>query len=148
MTRFHLSVSALALGLALCAPAAASAQTAPPAQPPSVVPVAGALVAAKEDAATTELAKKVFESIQRGKPDRSLFSDAMNKSLSDEMLARGVKELGQLDPPEWSYLGQSAGDAPRHVYRLKFKQFALILQARLEAGKIDTYAISPDKGKQ
>lgn len=151
MTRFTLALSSLTLALALAAPAGALAQSAAPAQaapPASVVPVAGALVAAKEDAATTDLAKKVFESMQRGKPDRTLFSDAMNATLSDQMLARGVKELGQLDAPEWTYLGQSAGDSPRQVYRLKFKQFALILQARLEGGKMDTYAIAPDKGKQ
>jgi hypothetical protein len=143
---------AAAFSLALCSSAlstAACAQSAPaPASAPAAAP---AIVQGTEDAPTTQAAKKILEGLRKGSFDRTLFSDSMNKQVSDEMLTRATREFSQMDPPEWTYLGHTdaAADSARQVYRLKFKDYALILQAHLDAsGKMDTFAVKPDTAKR
>ena len=43
-------------------------------------------------------ARKVFAGLQRGQPDRSVFSEDLNKYMSDAMLAKYRSSLGSLGP--------------------------------------------------
>ena len=140
---FFLMRSAAALPLASAAQSPSPAAVVPAATP--------TVIKGTEDVATTLAAKKILESLRKGTFDRSLFSESMNKSVGDDMLARATREFSQMDAPEWAYLGHTddAGDQARQVYRLKFKDYALILQAHLDSnGKMDTFAVKPDTAKR
>lgn len=150
LTTLTACVSALAvvftaeLAAAQSSPTATTAPVAAHVSSPTIVP-------GPEDVVTTEASKKVLESLRTSSFDRSLFSESMNKSVNDQMLARAMHEFGQMDAPHIVYLGHilAAGGQIRQAYRLEFKDYALLLQAHLdEAGKVDTFAVAPDTTKR
>ncbi|HYW55071.1 MAG TPA: hypothetical protein VE826_13950 [Dongiaceae bacterium] len=147
---FQRTIPALALtaltALLVAAPPAALAQSAPAAAPAPAA-ASPAPVMGPEDVTTTKLAQQVLETLGKGKFDRSLFSDAMNKSITDSMVDMAVKSFAQAGTPQWTYLGQyPAEGTPRQVYRVKFQSFAVILTAHKDAdSKLDLYTVTADK---
>ncbi|GAC1656031.1 MAG: hypothetical protein NVS9B12_07500 [Vulcanimicrobiaceae bacterium] len=143
------AVTLFTLGLSFV-PLSAPAQSATPAPAasaaPAAAPSASTAPVAPPSAATNELAEKLVPAFLDGKLDRKLFSDTFNKSVTDDQLAQGAKQLAVLGKPlEIHYAGPvPTADYTVYVYTVKFKTLTMIESLGLDKnGKIDTWALAP-----
>jgi D-alanyl-D-alanine carboxypeptidase len=103
-----------------------------------------------EDAAAagkTDQARKIFEGLQRGTVDRSLFTQNANNYLDEAALrdfASGLAPLGA--PQEFVQTRQSLrGGMTLRVYRAKFpKQVLRVWTYEMPDGKLEQYQISTE----
>ena len=147
--RLVLTSFAVALIAGAGVPSVARAEAAPAAAP-AATPLP-AIVLGNENAETTKLSKQVIDGLRRGKLDRTILADALSKSITDAMIAQAQGAFSPGGPPEWKYLGQypQLPETPRHVYRVQFSEFAVIVQSHLDKdSKIDLFAVAPDKSQQ
>jgi D-alanyl-D-alanine carboxypeptidase len=99
-----------------------------------------------EDAAQTAQARKIFEGLQQGKIDRSLFTDNANSYFSEQALADLAAGLGPLGgPKEFTQAAQSLrGGMTYRRYSVKFPTRTLrVWTYELLDGKIEDYQIAP-----
>jgi hypothetical protein len=77
---------------------------------------------AQTDAASTDLARKIFEGFQKGQIDRSLFTSNAHAYFTDQALADFASSLGPLGKPqEFSQASQSLrGGMTLRRYRIRF----------------------------
>ena len=89
---------------------------------PALAQAAVPKAAAGEDPAVTARAKRVWDALLSGTPDRSEFTPALNAELSPEALRVAIPELKAMGPPTaWSYTGKTVtGGATAYIYRLAF----------------------------
>jgi len=102
------------------------------------------------DAATprkTEQARKIFEGLQRGQIDHSLFTEAANAYFSEQALKDFASSLGPLGAPlEFTQTGQSLrGGMVGRFYSVKLKDRTLSAWTyETPDGKIEQYQVAPD----
>jgi CubicO group peptidase (beta-lactamase class C family) len=99
-----------------------------------------------QDATQTMQARKIFEDLQQGKIDRSLFTDDANSYFSEQALADFAAGLGPLGAPqEFTQSGQALrGGMTYRRYTAKFANRTLIVWTyELTDGKIEDYQIAP-----
>jgi CubicO group peptidase (beta-lactamase class C family) len=109
------------------------------------------LLFGKSDPATPEKleqAKKIFDGLQHGTVDRSLFSDNANAYFSDQALqdfATGLSPLGT--PKEFTQVRQGLrGGMTLRVYQVKFDQKTLRAWTyELPNGKLEQYQIAVER---
>jgi D-alanyl-D-alanine carboxypeptidase len=109
-----------------------------------------ALLFTTQDAATnskTEQARKIFEGLQRGSIDHSLFTDNANSYFDEQALkdfAEGLAPFGA--PQEFVQTRQVLrGGMTLRVYRLKFPKQALrVWTYEMPDGKLEQYLVSTD----
>jgi CubicO group peptidase (beta-lactamase class C family) len=92
--------------------------------------IAPLLLATAEDPAvarTTEQARKIFEGLQRGTIERSLFTENANSYFTDEALKDFASSLGSLGAPqEVTQIFQGLrGGMTQRIYRIKLAQKTL-----------------------
>jgi D-alanyl-D-alanine carboxypeptidase len=112
--------------------------------------VAPLLFAAGDDATLrkTEQARKIFEGLQRGVIDRSLFTDDANFYFSEQALKDFASSLGPLGPPqEFTQASQSLrGGMVGRSYRVTFKDRTLRAWTfETPDGKLEQYQVAPDE---
>ncbi len=98
-------------------------------------------------AGKTDQARKIFEGLQRGTVDRSLFTQNANNYLDEAALrdfASGLASLGA--PQEFVQTRQSLrGGMTLRVYRVKFpKQVLRVWTYEMPDGKLEQYQISTE----
>jgi D-alanyl-D-alanine carboxypeptidase len=102
------------------------------------------------DAATlrkTEQARKIFEGLQRGQFDRTLFTEAANSYFSEQALKDFASSLGPLGAPqEFKQTGQSQrGGMTGRFYSVKLKDKTLQAWTyEMPDGKLEQFQVSPD----
>lgn len=102
------------------------------------------------DAATqrkTEQARKIFEGLQRGQIDRSLFTEDANAYFSEQALKDFAAGIGPLGAPlEFTQTGQSQrGGMTGRFYSVRFKDRTLSAWTyEMPDGKIEQYQVAPD----
>lgn len=92
-------------------------------------------------------ARRIFEGLQDGTIDRSLFTDDANFYFSEEALKDFAAGLGPLGTPEdFTQTRQSLrGGMTERVYRIKFPQKTLRAWTyEMPDGKLEQYQIAPD----
>lgn len=92
-------------------------------------------------------ARRIFEGLQHGTIDRSLFTDDANFYFSEEALKDFAAGLGPLGTPEdFTQTRQSLrGGMTERVYRIKFPQKTLRAWTyEMPDGKLEQYQIAPD----
>jgi CubicO group peptidase (beta-lactamase class C family) len=112
--------------------------------------VAPLLFAAGDDATLrkTEQARKIFEGLQRGVIDRSLFTDDANFYFSEQALKDFASSLGPLgQPQEFTQASQSLrGGMVGRSYRVTFKDRTLRAWTfETPDGKLEQYQVAPDE---
>jgi len=117
------------------------------AQAPAQVPAPTAATApvAKEDAAVTALALKIYAQMRAGKVDASLLTDAMSKELSPEALAQQKPIFDQLGDPLKLALESSEQTAAgtRWVYVATFAMAQLHVTIYvMKDGRVGGYALA------
>ena len=106
------------------------------------------LLLEKNDAATpqrTERARKIFEGLQHGTIDRSLFTEDANFYFNDQALKDCKESLGPLgEPKEFIQVGESLrGGMTERVYRVRFEQKSLrVWTYELPDGMLEQYQIA------
>lgn len=112
--------------------------------------VAPLLLAANDPTTPKKLeqARKIFEGLQHGTVDRSLFTDDANFYFSDQALkdfASGLAPLGT--PQDFSQTRQALrGGMTLRVYRIKFPDTALRAWTfEMPDGKLEQYQIAPEQ---
>jgi len=106
------------------------------------------LLLASDDPATpkkTEQARKIFEGLQKGTIDRSLFTDNANSYFSDQALKDFASSLGPLGTLEGFTQTQQAlrGGMTLHVYRVKFANKTLQAWTyEMPDGKLEQYQVA------
>src|SRR5207249_9421198 len=107
------------------------------------------LLLATEDPATPqklEQAKKIFDGLQRGTIDRSLFTDNANAYFSEQALKDFAAGLAPLGTPQ-SFVQASQGlrgGMTLRVYIVRFPQRALRAWTfEMPDGKLEQYQIAP-----
>jgi CubicO group peptidase (beta-lactamase class C family) len=109
-----------------------------------------ALVFASADAATiqkTEQARRIFEGLQRGTIDRSLFTEDANSYFGEQALRDFASSLGPLGAPqEFRQTSQSQrGGMVGRFYSVKLKDRTLSAWTyETPDGKIEQYQVAPD----
>ncbi len=109
----------------------------------------GPLLLATDDPATPakqEQARKIFEGLQRGTIDRSLFTENANSYFSEQALrdfASGLEPLGMLQEFNQVYQGLRGGMTLR-MYRIKLAPKTLRAWTyEMADGKLEQYQIAP-----
>ena len=95
----------------------------------------------------TERARKIFEGLQRGQLDRSLFNEAANAYFSEQALKDFANSLGQLGAPlEFTQTGQSQrGGMVGRFYSVRLKDRTLTAWTyETPDGKLEQYQVSPE----
>lgn len=84
--------------------------------------VAQSTPAPKEDPAVTARAKALWAQFVAGKPDRSQFTDDMNKALTPQVVAGAAQQFSTLgNATSWTYTGKNAeAGATTYAYRVTF----------------------------
>ena len=106
------------------------------------------LLLEQNDATTpkrTELARKIFEGLQKGTIDRSLFTEDANFYFNEQALSDCKESLGPLgEPKEFVQVGESLrGGMKERVYRVQFqKQSLRVWTYELPDGKLEQYQIA------
>jgi CubicO group peptidase (beta-lactamase class C family) len=106
------------------------------------------IFAATDDATAAALnqAKKIFEGLQHGRIDRSLFTSNANAYFSDQAVADFASGLGPLGatPQEFTQTAQSLrGGMTLRRYRIKFAQKTMRLTTfAMPDGKLEQYQIA------
>jgi len=89
---------------------------------PDIAAAAAPTTAPGEDPAITARAKRVWNDLVAGHPDRSEYTDRFNAAMTPDVLAgatEGLKRLGT--PTTWTYAGSTAaGGAVSYDYRVQF----------------------------
>jgi CubicO group peptidase (beta-lactamase class C family) len=97
-----------------------------------------------EDPGKTQRARQIFEGLQQGKLDRSLFTENANAYFTAEAIQDFASSLGPLGTPA-SFVQTAQGDRGGmtfHLYTVKFPQKSLQIWLRdLPDGKIEQYQI-------
>jgi CubicO group peptidase (beta-lactamase class C family) len=99
------------------------------------------------DAATeqkTQQARAIFEGLQQGKIDRSLFTDACNAYFSDQALKDFASTLPKGAPIEFKQVGQSLrGGMTERTFAVNFPQKSLrVWTYEMPDGKLEQYQIA------
>ena len=102
------------------------------------------------DAATAgkqDRARKIFEGLQRGTIDRSLFTDNANFYFSEQALkdfAASLEPLGS--PQEFNQVNQGLrGGMTLRVYRIRFdKKVLRVWTYEMPDGKLEQYQVAED----
>jgi D-alanyl-D-alanine carboxypeptidase len=97
--------------------------------------------------AKTEQARKIFEALQHGTVDRSLFTDNANSYFNEQALKDFSGSLGQLGTPlEFSQMSQSLrGGMTLRVFKIRFREQALRAWTyEMPDGKLEQYQIAAD----
>lgn len=110
--------------------------------------IAPLLLGPKDAASTAKLeqARKIFEGLQQGKIDRSLFTSNANFYFSDVALKDFASSLGPLGAPEeFTQAGEGLrGGMTFHRFRVKFPQKTLMVSIfEMPDGKLEQYQIFP-----
>ncbi|HET8648836.1 MAG TPA: serine hydrolase domain-containing protein [Gemmatimonadales bacterium] len=110
--------------------------------------ITGILFGQADDAtrAATARARQIFEGLQHGTIDRSLFSDNANAYFSDQALADFAQSLGPLGAAtEFTQTRQSLrGGMTYRGYRIRCGEHTLSLSTfTLPNGKLEQYQVSP-----
>jgi hypothetical protein len=106
------------------------------------------LLLATDDPATpekVEQARKIFEGLQHGTIDRSLFTDNANSYFSEQALKDFAGSLGPLGTPqEFNQVNQGLrGGMKLRVYRLKFAEKNLRAWTfEMPDGKLEQYQVA------
>ena len=107
------------------------------------------LLLATDDPATPaklEQARKIFEGLQHGTIDRSLFTDNANAYFSEQALKDFAAGLGPLGTPQdFTQTRQGLrGGMTLRVYRIRFAQRTLRAWTyEMPDGKLEQYQIAP-----
>ncbi len=94
-----------------------------------------------------ERARKIFEGLQRGAIDRSLFTEDANFYFSEQALKDFASSLGPLGAPEeFTQVSQSLrGGMTGRFYSVKLKDKTLSVSTyEMPDGKIEQYQVAPD----
>jgi CubicO group peptidase (beta-lactamase class C family) len=105
----------------------------------------GNLLFATSDGPTTALAQKIFEGLQRGEIDRSLFTSNANAYFSDQAVKDYASSLGPLGKPqEFTQASQSLrGGMTLRRYRIRFPNKTLnVTTFWMPDGKIEQFQIA------
>jgi CubicO group peptidase (beta-lactamase class C family) len=97
------------------------------------------------DNTTTELSRKIFEGLQKGQIDRSLFTSNANAYFSDQAINDYAASLGPLlKPQEFSQASQSLrGGMTLRRYRIRFPNKTLnVTTFWMPDGKIEQFQIA------
>jgi hypothetical protein len=110
--------------------------------------ITGILFGQADDATreATARARAIFEGLQHGRIDRSLFSDNANAYFSDQARADFAQSLGPLGAPtEFTQTRQSLrGGMTYRGYRIRCGEHTLSLSTfTLPNGKLEQYQVSP-----
>jgi CubicO group peptidase (beta-lactamase class C family) len=110
--------------------------------------IAPLLLGSKDAASTAKLeqARKIFEGLQQGKIDRSLFTSNANFYFSDVALKDFASSLGPLGAPEeFTQAGEGLrGGMTFRRFRVKFPQKTLMVSIfEMPDGKLEQYQIFP-----
>jgi len=103
------------------------------------------LLFATSDNATTSLAQKIFEGLQKGQIDRSLFTSNANAYFSDQAVADYAASLTPLGKPqEFTQASQSLrGGMNLRRYRIRFPNRTLnVTTFWMPDGKIEQFQIA------
>jgi D-alanyl-D-alanine carboxypeptidase len=106
------------------------------------------LLLTTNDAATAtklEQARKIFDGLQHGTIDRSLFTDNANFYFSEQALKDFSNSLGPLGPPQdFTQVGQSLrGGMTNRVYRIRFaKKVLRAWTYEMPDGKLEQYQVA------
>jgi D-alanyl-D-alanine carboxypeptidase len=95
----------------------------------------------------TERARKIFEGLQRGAIDRSLFTEDANFYFGEQALKDFASSLGPLGAPEeFTQVGQSLrGGMTGRFYSVKLKDRTLSVSTyEMPDGKIEQYQVAPE----
>ncbi|MFL6281682.1 MAG: serine hydrolase domain-containing protein [Pyrinomonadaceae bacterium] len=109
------------------------------------------LLFASDDTATTqktEQARKIFEGLQRGTIDRTLFTDDANFYFGEQALKDFASSLGPLGAPqEFTQVSQSLrGGMIGRFYSVKLKDRTLRAWTyEMPDGKLEQYQVAPDE---
>ncbi len=98
-----------------------------------------------QDPKQDELIRKVYDGLQQGKIDRSLFTENANAYFTDQALKDYASSLGPLGAPqEFSQLGTSGrGGMIERTYQVKYpKKSLVIIIYEMPDGKIEQYLIA------
>ena len=94
-----------------------------------------------------EQARKIFDSLQHGTLDRSLFTEDANSYFTEQALSDFASSLGPLgSPQEFVQIGHSAGNGLiSRTYRIKFANQTLAAHTvEVQNGKIEQYVIEQE----
>jgi D-alanyl-D-alanine carboxypeptidase len=94
-----------------------------------------------------EVARKIFDGLQHGTVDRSLFTENLNGYFNEQALkdfATGLAPLGT--PQEFNQVDQSLGNGmTSRTYRIKFAQKTLTAHtSEMPGGKLEQYTVEAD----
>jgi len=110
-------------------------------------PVAEMLVKAgtPQDPKADESMRKVYDGLQQGKIDRSLFTDNANAYFTDEALRDYASSLGPLGAPDSFTASRTSlrGGMTARIYEVKYpKKSLVIIIYQMPDGKIEQYLIA------
>ncbi len=94
-----------------------------------------------------ELMRKVYDGLQQGKIDRSLFTDNANSYFTDQALKDYASSLGPLGAPEAFSQTRSSGRGgmTERIYEVKYpKKSLVIIIYEMPDGKIEQYLIAEE----
>jgi D-alanyl-D-alanine carboxypeptidase len=98
-------------------------------------------------AAKTEQARKIFEGLQHGNIERSLFTENANSYFDEQALKDFASGLGPLGAPvEFSQTREALrGGMTLRVYRIRFpQQFLRAWTYEMPDGKLEQYQVSTE----
>lgn len=101
--------------------------------------------AAPQDPKQDELMRKVYDGLQQGKIDRSMFTDNANAYFTDQALKDYASSLGPLGAPEAFTASRTAlrGGMTARIYDVKYpKKDLTIIIYQMPDGKIEQYLIA------
>jgi D-alanyl-D-alanine carboxypeptidase len=101
--------------------------------------------AAPQDPKQDELMRKVYDGLQQGKIDRSMFTDNANADFTDQALKDYASSLGPLGAPEAFTASRTAlrGGMTARIYDVKYpKKDLTIIIYQMPDGKIEQYLIA------
>jgi CubicO group peptidase (beta-lactamase class C family) len=112
--------------------------------------IAPLLLASDDPSAPSKLeeAKKIFEGLQQGKLDRSLFTDNANFYLNEQALTDFASSLAPLGTPEEFVQTDQhlRGGMKERVFRVKFaKKVLRVWTYELPGGKLEQYQVAPSE---
>jgi CubicO group peptidase (beta-lactamase class C family) len=98
-----------------------------------------------QDPKQDELMRKVYDGLQQGKIDRSLFTDNANSYFTDRALKDYASSLGPLGAPQAFTQSRSSlrGGMTARIYEVKYpKKNLVIIVYEMPDGKIEQYLIA------
>jgi D-alanyl-D-alanine carboxypeptidase len=98
-----------------------------------------------QDPKQDELMRKIYDGLQQGKIDRSLFTDNANAYFNDQALKDYAGSLGPLGAPESFTQARTLGRGGMidRIYEVKYpKKNLIIIIYQMPDGKIEQYLIA------